>query len=260
MTLKLLGGEICMDTITKDTLFLDACGKVIDIDRHRKGIGTLKEKTIHAVLKHYFEPREEFHEIPIDGFVADIQTPHGVIEIQTGSFQSIRKKLEVFLANGPVTIVYPIPHIKWLRWINEDTGEMTEKRKSPKKGTPYMSFFELYKIKQFLTHPNLIICIILIDMVEYRSLNGWSLDKKRGSSRYDRIPTGLAAELWIGSKADYVKLVPDSLVGEFNSKDYKKATGLTLSAAQTALNVLNYMGAVERCGKAGRSYLYEVKK
>lgn len=245
-----------MEAITNQQLFLDACGKVIDVDRTRNGIGTLQEKTIHAVLKHYFEPREEFHEIRLNGYVADIHTPHGVIEIQTGSFQSLRKKLEVFLANGPVTIVYPIPHIKWVRWLNEDSGEMTEKRKSPKKGTPYMSFFELYKIKEFLTHPNLKICIILINMVEYRLLNGWSLDKKRGSSRYDRIPTQLSEEIWINSASDYEKLIPDSLISEFDSKDYKKATGLTLSAAQTALNVLNYVGAVKRCGKSGRAYLY----
>ena len=33
--------------------------------------GTL-EKTVHAVLKNYYAPDEDMHEIPIENFVADI--------------------------------------------------------------------------------------------------------------------------------------------------------------------------------------------
>lgn len=36
----------------------------------------------------------------------------------------MRKKLSVFLEKYPVTIVYPIPHNKWLYWIDEDTEEV----------------------------------------------------------------------------------------------------------------------------------------
>ena len=33
--------------------------KVIGVDRKRSGIGTLSEKTVHAILKNYYEPDEE---------------------------------------------------------------------------------------------------------------------------------------------------------------------------------------------------------
>ena len=33
--------------------------------------------------------------------------------------------------------------------------------------------------------------MLLIDIEEYKLLNGWSYDKKRGSVRYDRIPVGI---------------------------------------------------------------------
>lgn len=237
--------------------YLKACNKIIDADRVKNGIGTLGEKTVHAVLKNYFEPDESKQEVRIGNYVADICSEAGIIEIQTRNFNTLRKKLSAFLETGPVTVVYPIPYIKWLRWIDEETGETTDRRKSPKKGTPYAAFYELYKIKEHLLHPNFNLCLILIDMEEYRLLNGWSRDRKKGSTRYDRVPLGLKEEIWIQDRSDYKRLIPDSLEEEFVSRDYKKASGLSLSQAQTALNVLYYTGAVERTGKKGNAYCYK---
>jgi hypothetical protein len=44
-------------------------------EQKRNGIGTLAEKTVHAVLKHYLVPKEQCHEIKCNGYVADIM--HG---------------------------------------------------------------------------------------------------------------------------------------------------------------------------------------
>jgi len=43
----------------------------------------------------------------------------------------------------------------------------------------------------FLKDPNIRFKFVLVNMEEYRLLNGWSRDKKKGSTRYDRIPTDL---------------------------------------------------------------------
>ena len=37
-------------------LFADACQKIVAKERETNGIGTLKEKTMHAVLKNFYEP------------------------------------------------------------------------------------------------------------------------------------------------------------------------------------------------------------
>jgi hypothetical protein len=237
-------------------LFQQACDKVIDNIREGKGIGTLSEKTVHAVLKNYLQPDITCHEIKVKTFYADILTDEGIIEIQTRSFDKLRRKLEVFLELYPVTIVYPVPNTKWLRWVNEETGEISSPRKSPKSGTPYMIFPELYKIKNFLLNPNLKLHIILLDLEEYRFLNGWSKDKKKGSSRSDRIPSQIIDEITINNISEYSKLIPDTLPDTFTSTDYKKATRLSQDQAATALNILYYVGAVERMGKKGHAYLY----
>lgn len=232
--------------------------KIIGADRQRLGIGTLSEKTVHAILKNYYEPDEEHQEIPIENYIADIYADGKIIEIQTAQFNRMREKLKAFLPLYPVTIVYPIPRRKRLFWIDEETGSITQGRISPKKGTPYTVFPELYKIKAFLKHPNLHIRLVLLDMEEYKLLNGWSKDKKKGSGRYDRIPTELIEEIEITCIQDYMQFVPYELQGSFSSKDFAKAAHIPVSLAQTVLNILYEVGTVTRVGKEKNFYLYDI--
>lgn len=222
-----------------------------------RGIGTRGEKTLHAVLKRYFEPSESFHEVKVGGFVADIANEAGITEIQTRQFSRLRKKLECFLALTDVTIVYPVAAVKWLVWIDGQTGETTKKRKSPRRGQPWDILYELYQIKEFLCSSHLKLCVVLLEIEEYRSLNGWSTDKKRGSTRYDRIPVGVSEEIHVDGPSDYGRLMPPGLEAQFTSREFQKASGLSLSSSQTALNVLYSVGAVRRVGKRGNRYVYE---
>ncbi len=237
--------------------FTAVCEQLVAMGRGANGIGTLGEKTLHAVVKHYVEPDHSLHEVRIGPFVADIARHDGIFEVQTGNFNKLRKKIEYFTEDTPLTLIYPIAHTKWIIWIDEETGEITKKRKSPKTGSPFEIFFELYKIKQYLSHPNLSLRILMIDIEEYRNLNGWSVDKKRGSSRYDRIPVALNDEVHISSSSDYAKLIPIGMPEQFTSADFQKHSKLSRKSSQLALNVLSYVGAVCKVGKIKNMILYE---
>lgn len=237
--------------------FMKACEKIVDKEHLREGIGTLQEKTVHAVLKQYLVPRNDCYEKKCGKYIADIFYDGEIIEIQTANFNVLRRKLDAFLPEYDVTIVYPIPATKWLYWIDNETGEISKKRKSRKKGNYFQAFRELYKIKSYLLNPNLHFRLLLIDMEEYRLLNGWSTDRKKGSERYDRIPIDIQGECMINEVKDFVQLIPKNLPNQFDSTDFKKASGLSLGTAQLALNVLFYVDAVKRVGKSGRKYLYE---
>lgn len=239
-------------------LFSDSCSLVIDQELQGNGIGTLSEKTIHAVLKHYFSPNIRYHEQKVKNYVADILINQQIIEIQTRNFYTLRKKLDVYLPEYEVTIVYPIPHTKWLCWVNEETGEVSKPRKSPKTGRPSQIFPELYRIKDYLKNPNLHLHIVLIDVEEYRLLNGWSKDKKKGSTRNDGIPVSLFDEVILHDVSDYYKLLPENLPKQFTTKEYKKAAGVSQKIASTALNILYYMHTIDRVGKQGNAFLYEI--
>lgn len=228
--------------------------------RERYGIGTLQEKTVHGILKDYYAPDKDMQEIPINGYVADIYTGTEIIEIQTANFNKMREKLDSFLPEYPVTIVYPIPHIKWLSWMDEETGECSPLRKSPIKGNVYRAFYELYKIKSYLEHPNLHLCFPLLDIEEYRLLNGWSKDKKKGSCRFDRIPVAMVDEVRFDRVEDYMQLIPYDMEEPFTVAEFAKAVKIRKQEAQTVLHILHYLKIIERNGKKGRSYAYTVKE
>lgn len=229
----------------------------VNKDRERDGIGTLGEKTLHLALKYYYEENELFHEQKIGRYFADIATPSRIIEIQTRSFENLKKKLEVFLKISPVTVVFPIPYVKSLVWIDEETGEMQAPHKSPRKGKVYQALGEITKIAEFIEHPAFSFKVILLDMLEYRLLNGWSKDKKRGSRRFERVPTTVAYEYCFNEISDYQALVPSELPARFFSKDFKKAAGISMRETSFALLMLTKLNILLRVGKAGNAFIYE---
>ena len=238
--------------------FYNACEKIIGTDRERRGIGTLGEKTLHAVLKNYYEPHEENHEIKVGRFFADIVGEQGVIEIQTRNFGGLIKKLDNFLEFCKVTVVYPLPALKYVAWLDMDSGELSPKHKSPKKYRIYDAFKEIIRIKYALDNPRFHLVLCLLEMDEIRFLNGWSENKKRGSTRCDRIPRDIIEEVRFDCVADYRSFIPDSLPDEFTSAHYAKACRINRQLASNGLNILNYLGLVERVGKKGNSFIYKV--
>ncbi len=70
------------------TAFENAKLKVLLKQHDPHGFGTLQEKTLHAVMKLYYEPDLDCHEVPIEGYIADIYTGKRIIEIQNGNLLS----------------------------------------------------------------------------------------------------------------------------------------------------------------------------
>lgn len=240
------------------------CDEVINSEKISDGIGTLSEKTVHAVIKKFYEKNESNHEIKVGRYIADIYNKSSnndmyntdIVEVQTAGFNRMRNKLEEFLKNYSVTVVYPIPHKKILSWVDPETGEISKPRRSSRTGNEFMAARELYKIKMYLRNPNLHIHILMIDVEEYRLLNGWSKDRKKGSSRNERLPVNLYDIIRIDNMKDYEKLVPDMDKTIFDFEDYMKAAKVTDNMARAALNILTYTGTLRHVGKKGNRILY----
>ena len=222
------------------------------------GFGTLQEKTVHAVMKLYYEPNIDYHEVPIEGYIADIYTGSRIIEIQNGNFNRLREKLKAFLPIYKVMVVLPIPHNKWLIYMDDESGELSPKRKSPVTGSIYSAFPELYKIKDYLTHPNLSFAFPLIDMDEYKLLQKQSRGRRKKGTRYDRMPIALYDEIIFERAEDFIQVIPYELNDRFTAKEFAAAAHIHRDFAQLTLHILYHMKLVERVGKKGREYLYEV--
>lgn len=243
--------------------FDKAAKKIIGIKRERRQIGVLKEKSVHAVLKNYYEPNEDYHEIPIETYVADIYNRDGeIIEIQTRQFNKLRNKLDCFLKEYNVTVVYPVIRQRNLVWIDSLTGEAGKPRKSPVKGHIYTAFSELYKIKNFLKNEKLHFRFIILDVDDYRLYEGYDerkgRKKKKNAVKEDVFPKELVEEISIDCPQDYIQLIPYELAENFTSAEFAKAAKIHISYAQVTLNIFDYVGIVKRVGKRGNSYLYSV--
>ncbi len=95
-------------------------------------------------------------------------------------------------------------------------------------------------------------------MEEYKLLNGWSRDKKRGASRYDRLPGKLRDIVRLEAKKDYRYFLPESLPEEFTSLDLAKCARIPRDTAQTCLLILRDLWVVELTGKQGRANLHRI--
>ncbi len=240
--------------------FTEACKKVSGGEQLKSGVGTLSEKTVHAVLKNYFEPFTDSQEQKICGFVADIAGENGIIEIQTKGFDKLRKKLDVFLTAAPVTIVHPVySKLKIIKL--DEKGTVISRRTSPKKESFYDIFPELYKIKNRLAEDNLTLHIVMLEAEEYR-ITG-DVKKPRRSRKdyvkYDKYPTELADELILNRPADYLYFIPNELRSyEFTANDLADAAKISLPLARIALNILTSINVTEKIGARNRRYLYKV--
>ena len=93
-------------------------------------------------------------------------------------------------------------------------------------------------------------------MEETRYLNGWSRDKKRGSSRMDRFPTALVSETVLSTREDWFAFVPEALPETFTKKEFAAAAGQNKERAGWCIAVLEAVGVLVHDGKRGREYLY----
>ena len=253
---------MCAATCTnKDSnvRFQEALDQIIGIaPRERHGIGMQKEKTLHAVLKAYEDPDEDHQEIPIGNYIADIYHDGAITEIQTSNMGYLRDKLKAFLPEYEVTVVYPIAARKWVTWVDPETGELGKRSRSPKKGTYYTAFRELYRIRPFLSDPNLRIKLVLLELEEYRLKDGWGRDGKRGSHRYDMVPTRIIGETLLSQPMDYMQFIPYPMEEPFTTAELAKACSAGRQEITTAALLLTELGVLERVGKRGQAYLYRV--
>lgn len=230
--------------------FARAQMKVLETTGVRLGIGTLSEKSVHAVLKNYYDPDDDHQEVPVGNYIADIFNDGKIIEIQTQQMNRLREKLEAFLPLYQVTVVHPVIAEKTLIYLDGQTGKFSSMRKSPKKENFYSAFEEIYKIKMFLRDPNLKIKLVTLVVEEYRLENS--------GGKYDCVPSAILEEVEINCPQDYMRFIPSELDGPFTSKQFAKAAHIPVELAQVVLRVLYYVRVITRVGKEGNLYLYEV--
>lgn len=226
--------------------------KTINSNEPAQSIGTKQEKTLHKFIKYYLTDDISKHEITINRNIIDVFLNNHIYEIQTKSFDKLRVKLSKLLDDYPITIIYPICLNKTIYKVN-DQGEIISIRKSPKKTHPLNICFELYKISDYLNHPNLTYKIMLFEGNEFVK-ERISKRKQIRNTPIDFIPTKIINTIDLNNPDDFKNLLEIDL---FSSKDFKKYTHLSLKKVGMALLALRKLGVIEIDHKIKNSHIYK---
>lgn len=228
-----------------------------------RGIGGLNESSLHAALKAWYGRPGDLFEQLVEGFMVDIVRSVSatgdmplLIEIQTGNFTAIRRKLERLLAENRVLLVHPVAHEKWILRRTAD-GAPIGRRKSPKRGRVEDIFRELVRMPGLVAHPNLSLEVVLIREEEILRDDGAGSWRRRRWSVADRRLLGVVGAIRFDTRADLAALVPAELPRPFTNHDLAVALGCPIGLAQKMSYCLVRMGMLVDAGKRGRVRLFE---
>jgi hypothetical protein len=220
-------------------------------------IGTLNEKPLHAALKDWYTQPGDRLEVSVDGFVVDIVRDDLLIEIQTGNFASIKRKIRSLVKDHAVRLVYPVAREKWIvRLAKDGSGDVLGRRRSPKRGAFVHVFAELVRFPKLLADANFSLEVLLVQEEQVRRFDGkrawrrhgWVIEERRllevGDRRLFETPDDLAA------------FVPSDLVEPWTTADLAATIGQPRWLARKMAYCLRKMGVIEAVGKQGNAILY----
>lgn len=197
----------------------------------------------------YAEPGDRF-EVPLDGFVIDIVRDRSLIEIQTGSFGAMGKKLDHLLPSNQILLVYPIAVETYLQ-----KPDVTP-RKSPKHGSVYDLFAELVSIPTLVDHPNLSLEVVLVAVTKIQVADAKVRRGRGGFRTEDRQLREILGRHRFNDGRDLLELVPDGLPPVFTTADLARRAGIGRGVAQQMAYCLRPLGLFIEQGrtKAGIKY------
>ena len=237
--------------------FAAACRAVQEMGRADQGVGTLGEKTLHAVLKRMIEPDLSRHEVKLGRYTADVLNERGVFEVQTRSLHKLKPKLTALLPYYPVTVVVPVIETKWLLTMDPAMGELTNRRRSPKRGKAADLLPDLVYLKPLLRDPNLTFLLVRLEGEQLRKLTG---KKRRPVTPLEFAPTRFLGVVRLKTARDYAALLPGDLPDKFTARELAQALSLPAGQGSAAANVLSHMGGIAHIGTQGKAYLYTIAK
>ena len=224
----------------------------------RYNIGTYKERSQHLLLKLFYENDIGFHEVPFQGYIADILNDKGITEIQTVGFRALHDKLAVFLPSYPVTVVYPVCEKKRIMWTDPECGDIECGRYTTYPRRKFAILSELLSIVEHFGAPGLCIHLVSMAVSQYKVKDGYGKDKKLRATKLDTVPEELLEITELRDADDIRKLLPFRTGDKLLIKDISKALGLTRVRLWRAIKFLTITEILVQTGKKGNSIIYEV--
>jgi hypothetical protein len=219
----------------------------------------MTEYSLHSEIKDWYMVSGDELEVKVEDFIVDIIRGKLLIEIQTGNFSAIKKKLIQLLSNNQVRLVYPIAKLKWIVHVSR-SGEFVRRRKSPKKGKLTDLFYELVYAPSLIKDRNFSFEVLLIEEEEVRCNDGRGSWRRRGVSVKDRKLLNVFDRVIFEGSQDFLEFLPEELDGYFTNRVLALKLGISVRLAQKITYCLRKMGAISIAGKKRNELLFQVSQ
>lgn len=220
-------------------------------------IGTLNEGALHAQLKAWCRRPGDRAEVKLDGYVIDLVRGDLLIEIQTGGFAPLRRKLDALLESHRVRLVAPIAVSRRIVRVAAD-GVVLSARRSPKHERVEDVFTRLVSIPALLAHERFELEVVLAHVDEVRTFDPQRAWRRRGWVVAGRSLASVEGSHVLASREDALALLPAGLPESFDTLELATAAGIDRGLAQQIVYCLRHCGALESTEKRGRAALYRL--
>ena len=221
-------------------------------------IGVMREGPLHAAVKTLLaEPGDRF-EVPVGRYVIDLVRADGeLVEVQTGGFGALGKKLDALLDAHRIRVVHPVAAERRIVRVDGE-GEVLSARRSPKRATAVAVFGELVAFPSLLSHPNLTIEVLLLREDHIR---GPEPVKRRRRTRDpgERRLVELLDRVVLHTPGDIVAALPPLPLEPFSTRELATLLGCSTMLAQRTAYCLQLMELLEPAGKRGRAPLHRAR-
>ena len=221
------------------------------------GIGVMREGPLHAAVKELLAEPGDRLEVPVGRFVIDLVRAEGeLVEVQTGGFGALGKKLDALLDEHRMRIVHPIAAERRIVRVDEH-GQVLGARRSPKHATAVAVFDKLVAFPLLLTHPNLTIEVLLLREDHIRSPRPTGRGRIRDPG--ERRLVEVLDRIELRTPADVLAALPPLPPEPFTTRELAARLGCGSVLAQRTLYCLRSIGLVEHAGKRGRAPLHALR-
>jgi hypothetical protein len=217
-------------------------------------IGTLNEGALHAQLKNWYQRPDDRIERVVDGFVVDLVRGDLLVEIQTGSFAPLRRKLELLTRQHRVRLVAPVPLVRRIIRLS-DEGELLSARRSPRRGRAEDIFNRLVSIPSLLCRSHFELELLLTQQDEFRVYHGRAF-RRHGWVVAGRRLVSVEQCIRISSPDDAARLLPPNLPELFDTAQLAEAAAIERRLAQQMTYCLRALGVLQTAGKRGNAIVH----
>jgi hypothetical protein len=224
------------------------------------GIGVLREGPLHAAVKEHLAQPGDRAEVRVDGFVIDLVRADGeLVEIQTGGFTPLGRKLDALLDRHRMRIVVPLPAERRILRVDEQ-GEVLSARRSPQRATALDLFDRLVSFPSLLAHPNLVVEALLCREDHVRGPEaGRSRSGRRRRDPGERRLVDVLDRVPMSNASDAARYLPSELAHEpFTTRELAAALGCRMLLAQRIAYCLRALEVLEDAGRRARAPLHRL--